>query len=431
MNARTIYIGSSFFYDSVRIKSVPDVEKEEIMKAAKDNWEMMQGMFLTGERLCSFTLDQAFGRTESCDDARDLYYQMFMVSSSRTQTQTHFTLHCSAMVTVDSVGIGWIAGAKRAGSGEIRQYRLLGPFFILETNENYLYQICSRLKISSVMLQDITRKLKEIPCVSLGNARKYAAMMQYSLTEESIEPEEIAIYHEKAEQIREEISDEINYHGTWEAEQRFFRAVSVGAQIDKNSIVSTFAHGQVGASSDNPVRQLKNMLIVKTVLCSRAAMVGGVSPDGSYSLSDYYMQQIEKRNSIAALTDLSAEILQTFLYRSRQAKKEQGYSAQIRKIMEYVQDHIQEKILLRDIAAEVGYAEYYLSSKFKKEVGVSINSYITECKVQTARQMFDSGNFSISEVSDRLGFSTASYFGSVFKQITGLTPSEYLAGVAL
>ena len=62
MNAHTIYIGPSFFYDSVRIKSVPDVEKEETMKAARDNWEMMRGMFLTGERLCSFTLDQAFGR---------------------------------------------------------------------------------------------------------------------------------------------------------------------------------------------------------------------------------------------------------------------------------------------------------------------------------------------------------------------------------
>ena len=402
------------------------------MKATKDDWEMMRGMFLTGERLCSFTLDQAFGCVESCcDDARELYYQMFMVSSSRPQAQAHFALHSNAIAAVDSVGIGWIIGAKRADSGEIRQYRLLGPFFILETNENYLYQICSRLKISSVMLQDITRKLKEIPCVSLGNARKYAAMMQYSLTEESIGPEEIAVYHEKAEQIRKEISDGINYHGTWEAEQRFFRAVSEGAPINANSLPSAFSHGKIGELSDNPIRQLKDMLIVKTILCSRAAMIGGVSPDGSYSLSDYFIQQIENQNSFAALTDLSSEILQTFLYRSRQAKKEQGYSAPIRKVMEYVQDHIQEKILLKDVAAEAGYAEYYLSSKFKKEVGVSINSYITECKVQAARQMFDSGNFSISEVSDRLGFSTASYFGSVFKQITGLTPSEYLAGVAL
>ena len=227
------------------------------------------------------------------------------------------------------------------------------------------------------------RFLSEIPCVSLGNARKYAAMMQYSLTEESIRPEEIAVYHEKAEQIRKEISDGINYHGTWEAEQRFFRAVSEGTSINANSLPSAFSHGKIGELSDNPIRQLKDMLIVKTVLCSRAAMIGGVSPDGSYSLSDYFIQQIENQNSIAALTDLSSEILQTFLYRSRQAKKEQGYSAPIRKVMEYVQDHIQEKILLKDVAAEAGYAEYYLSSKFKKEVGISINSYVTECKERT------------------------------------------------
>ena len=400
------------------------------MGNAKNRLETMQGMLMAGEGLCSFTLDADLCRADSGAQGKELYYKMFMVSNSRSQAEAHFAQQDNVMIAVDSIGIGWIIGAQKASSGQMRYYQLFGPFFILETNEAYLYQICSRLKVSDTMLQDMIRELKAIPSISLGRAQKYAVMLQYCLTKASAPLEDITISNERVERIIVDADDGTDYHGTWEAEQRFFRAVSEGEEAGMHRNIADFSHGKVGEIADHPVRQLKNMLIVKTVLCSRAAMVGGVSPDGSYTLSDHFMQEIERQNNISALTNLSEEILQTFLYRTRQAKKGQEYSAPIRKTMEYVQDHIREKIVLKDIASEVGYAEYYLSSKFKKEVGMSINSFITECKISEAQNMFDSGRFSVSDVSDRLGFSTASYFGAVFKQATGLTPSEYLAGQA-
>ena len=191
---------------------------------------------------------------------------------------------------------------------------------------------------------------------------------------------------------------------------------------------SPTAHGVLGEMTEDPIRQLKDQLIIQVALCGRAAIFGGVSPDGSYSLQDYYVRRIENMNTISALNDLSEEILQAFLQRSRQAKKSEGYPAAIRSVMEYINNHITEKISLKDLAAEVNYTEYYLSSKFKKEVGVSINTYIMKCKIDAAKELLGTGNYSICSVSDYLGFSSANYFGTVFKQHTGVTPTEFLAG---
>ena len=397
------------------------------MAGPEERLGMMRDMVRIADKLWSWEMGPEFDLMYSNSPDREIYYQLFMAGSSRQEIGEHFLEHNNVLIAIDTAGIAWIAEAAKEG-GVIQKYHLLGPFFTVETTEEYLYRICSGLKVSRELIRGLVHKLEGIPGVSMGNALKYAQILHYVLTGEESIPDQVGIHNQNTDSLEYKDGVDYSYHGTWEAEQRFFKAIRDGDEINSNRLTEEFAHGVLGEMTEDPIRQLKDRLIIQVALCGRAAIYGGVSPDGSYSLQDYYIQRIEHMNSISALNDLSEEILQAFLRRSRQAKKSEGYPAAIRSAMEYINNHITEKISLKDLAAEVNYTEYYLSSKFKKEVGVSINTYIMNCKIDAAKELLGTGNYSICGVSDYLGFSSANYFGTVFKQYTGVTPTEFLAG---
>ena len=67
----------------------------------------------------------------------------------------------------------------------------------------------------------------------------------------------------------------------------------------------------------------------------------------------------------------------------------------------------------------------YLSSLFKKEVGISISEFIQQLRIDEAKKLLDLTNYSISEIGTFLNFNDQSYFIKTFKKHTGLTPKQY------
>ena len=93
--------------------------------------------------------------------------------------------------------------------------------------------------------------------------------------------------------------------------------------------------------------------------------------------------------------------------------------------LEYVKAHYQEKITLSQAAAVLNVSQGHLSSTFKKQTGKNFSDYVTEMKIEKARELIESYQYRMYEISDMLGFDTPYYFSSVFKKITGYTPKEY------
>ena len=67
----------------------------------------------------------------------------------------------------------------------------------------------------------------------------------------------------------------------------------------------------------------------------------------------------------------------------------------------------------------------YLSTLFKKEMGMSITAYIMEKKMEAARNMLKYSDYSYSEISSILAFSSQSHFIRAFKKHNGDTPRAY------
>lgn len=67
----------------------------------------------------------------------------------------------------------------------------------------------------------------------------------------------------------------------------------------------------------------------------------------------------------------------------------------------------------------------YLSRFFKEKVKSSFVEYLTEQRIDKAKQLLQYGNFKIYEVGEKVGIYNANYFGILFKKKVGVTPAEY------
>ena len=72
----------------------------------------------------------------------------------------------------------------------------------------------------------------------------------------------------------------------------------------------------------------------------------------------------------------------------------------------------------------------YVRKLFKKETGATPHEYLTDCRMQLARELISSGignrysNYSVGQIAEACGFSEPLYFSRVFKKYYGFSPSE-------
>lgn len=383
-------------------------------------------MMLQANNLYSWQIDFNMALQFANYDKGDFFYEMLLASGCQSTLMSHFAAHDNPMMLTDEIGFTWIAAAKKE-QDMIEEYHLLGPFFIVEVSEQYLIRLCSRLHISAGLTGQIRQHLKEIPTIAMQVALHYAVMLQYYAVGREITIEEITCINAGTVLESDETWDVTGQHNSWEAEQELFRRIQDGTlDLNQSSMVAAFSGSTIGELCPwDALRQAKDEVIVLVILASRAAILGGVSPEGGYSLADYYFQRIEASESIGAVQNCAADLLQTVMERVRKCKENQNRPAAIRACMDYIQTHMFEKIHLETMAKELGYAAYYLSKRFKAETGVSLNDYIKEQKVEQAKRMLGRMDISVAEISERLAFSSPSYFCTVFKQYTGRMPSEY------
>lgn len=96
----------------------------------------------------------------------------------------------------------------------------------------------------------------------------------------------------------------------------------------------------------------------------------------------------------------------------------------VRDILKYINLNPQNITSVNDIAKNFYISLPYLSSLFKKHMGVNINSYVRIKKIALAKKMLEDGE-SVTNSCYKCGFSDCSYFIKTFKEYVGVTPFQY------
>jgi AraC family transcriptional regulator of arabinose operon len=94
-------------------------------------------------------------------------------------------------------------------------------------------------------------------------------------------------------------------------------------------------------------------------------------------------------------------------------------------ILKYIEDNLDKKISVEDVAREVYLHPNYFIKYFKKSFGISPARYINKRKIELACEMLGKGEQNISETALMLGYNDIYHFSKVFKKHTGFSPSYY------
>ena len=397
-----------------------------MLEAAEHNLFLFRELITCGHELYFWEFDGDFTPVETnCPEGR-FYRHLLGVSRDTFSILQKAASGGRPVVMTSQLGLIWIADFALDETGQLHRIYAIGPAFVEDLS---MANIESALKdfdlfgSDKIKLRDF---LLRLPVLSITRFYDYGLMLHYCITGDKISHSDFQYPEvEQPAKKRSQGSADSDFHGTWVMEQSLLRLVEEGNLDYKNQASRILGKGNTGQlGNGDPVRNLKNLTIVFTALCTRAAIRGGLTPEIAYTLSDKYISAIETGTTLSEVAEVNAAMQDDFVRRVHQCKTD-GISPQVRNCMNYLQLHLTEKISVPELASKMGYSASHLTKLFKREVGTTIHAYIMSLKMDQAKDALRTTGESIQKICHSLGFESQSYFGKQFKAATGMTPMEY------
>ena len=112
----------------------------------------------------------------------------------------------------------------------------------------------------------------------------------------------------------------------------------------------------------------------------------------------------------------------------RDAESGRRYSDLIAAAKKEIENHyMTEEISLNTVAISVGMSPSYFSSIFSKEAGKTFVEYLTEVRIEKAKEFLMCSSMKTSEIGYEVGYKDPHYFSYIFKKVQGCSPKEYRA----
>lgn len=122
---------------------------------------------------------------------------------------------------------------------------------------------------------------------------------------------------------------------------------------------------------------------------------------------------------------LNEIISYTLRYGKPKLYESEKTAIRIQKVARYISENYAEPITLKDVAQMAYMDSSYFSRQFKKLTGFGFVEYLTEVRIKAAVQLLQSSSFSVNEIAEKCGFSSANYFRDVFRKLYKMSPLEY------
>ena len=354
----------------------------------------------------------------------------FSAFGCRSILMEHTNIWSNPFLLGTSLGLVWGAAFERE-DGVLRRFWLLGPVFYATTTKGQIelgYDFYRGLELSVAWKEQFMQAAARLPVVTNVLLGRYLLMLHYCLTGQTLHYSDIVMPTELLRPAKPAEPTKRDRYQVYAAERALLDMVRNGdlnyAEAFSNS--SLLSSG-VPVSGPDPLRQVKSSITVFTSLVCRAAIEGGLSPEEAYSLGDAYIQRAENARSQQELLNLPATMYDDFIHRVHRCRTNPRYSPMVQKCVDYIDLHLEQKIQAADLAAQLGYDDYYITRRFKRETGYSLTNYIKFAKIERAKVLLQSTRLTVQQIADGLGFTTRSYFIQCFKAVTGRTPTAWRA----
>lgn len=136
--------------------------------------------------------------------------------------------------------------------------------------------------------------------------------------------------------------------------------------------------------------------------------------------------QVSIRSQLMSLITMVMRAGQDVTVTRSSTNEEAVYSGLICKVVRLLEANDYKISQVSQVADMLGYSKYYLSHLFKDKTGMTMQRFISEMRVKKSMELFSIGHTSITEVAEYLNFNNVQTFSRSFKNINGMTPSQYI-----
>ncbi len=113
------------------------------------------------------------------------------------------------------------------------------------------------------------------------------------------------------------------------------------------------------------------------------------------------------------------------LFSSKSSRGEAENIEIVKNVIAYIDEHISEKITLKELSSCVSMSEKYFCSFFSRQTGCTPFEYVNRLRIERACELLKTHNKSVTDAAFETGFESLSYFIRRFKRQMGLSPSQY------
>lgn len=174
----------------------------------------------------------------------------------------------------------------------------------------------------------------------------------------------------------------------------------------------------------NLLRDRKDLIITFNTLMRKAAEQAGVHPLHIDSLSNSHVKQIEAVVNMEQLNTLRQQIVRNYCDLIRRYTLK-DHSPMIQKVLTYVDTNLCADLSLKAFSEYLSVNASYLSTLFKKEMGISLTDYVNQKRILHAQRLLVSTDLPIKTVATQCGIPDVYYFSRIFKKISGITPKSF------
>lgn len=137
-----------------------------------------------------------------------------------------------------------------------------------------------------------------------------------------------------------------------------------------------------------------------------------------------FMTRLSISGTVERLLD-ALRLLITTLINFVIHEKKQADHKPVRLAKQFIQQNYMKPIGLVETSELVGFKPSYFSALFKKETGQNFLEYLSEVRIQKAKELLRETNLSIAEICTRVGYSDPKHFSETFKKYAGIKPGEF------
>jgi AraC family transcriptional regulator len=136
-------------------------------------------------------------------------------------------------------------------------------------------------------------------------------------------------------------------------------------------------------------------------------------------------RMLVETSSLLLAARLARAHLETELIRPPIRSRHRLDDGRLRRVLAYIDEHLAEDMTVADLASVACLSIFHFTRAFAATIGVPPHRYVSQRRLEIAKETIATGRASLSEIALDCQFSSQSSFTRAFRRATGMTPAEY------